>query len=176
MVAAQLSMDIRRDRSSSTVEPFLCLPPFSHLALHNLGQLSGLTAQATPSELILHLHLSFFSNTFNFYQTMQSSDTASAAHISPCPPANTPPSSPCHSPVSQIVTRTLPASPTLLHLNENVTVKLLRKTFLETIKAVQKSVVSAESSSPLASPPETVKTAQSRKRASKLEVKSILEM
>jgi hypothetical protein len=174
-------MDIRRDRSSSTVEPFLCFPPFSHPTLHNLGQLSGLTAQATPSELILHrkifiLHLSFFSNTSNFYQTMQSSDNASAALISPCPSANTPPSSPCHSPASQIVNRTPPPSPTLLHLNENVTVELLCKTFLETIKADQKSVVSAESSSPLASPSETVKTAEPRNRASKLEVKSILEM
>ena len=137
--------------------------------------------RADPPSQIFILHLSFFSNTFNSYQTMQSSDNASAASTSPCPPENTPASSPCHSPTLQIVTldaqkaRTPPPSPTLLHLNENVTVELLHKIFLETIKAVQKSVVSAESSSPLASPPETVKTADPRKRASKLEVKSILE-
>jgi hypothetical protein len=88
---------------------------------------------------------------------MQSSDNASVAPTSPYP----------HTP---------PPSPSLLHLNETITVKLLQKIFIETIKAVQKSADPAESSNPSTSPSETDKTGESRKRVSKLEVKSILEL
>jgi hypothetical protein len=88
---------------------------------------------------------------------MQSSDNASVAPTSPCP---------C----------TPPPSPALLHLNESVTVKLLQMTLIETIKAVQKSADPAESSNPSTGPSETDKTGEPRKRASKLEVKSVLEL
>jgi hypothetical protein len=64
----------------------------------------------------------------------------------------------------------------LLHLNETVTVKLLQMTLIETIKAVQKSADPAESSNPSTGPSETDKTGEPRKRASKLEVKSVLEL
>jgi hypothetical protein len=64
----------------------------------------------------------------------------------------------------------------LLHLNETVTVKLLQKTLIETINAVQKSADPAESSNLSTGPSETDKTGEPRKRASKLEVKSVLEL
>jgi hypothetical protein len=114
----------------------------------------------TRSELTLHRKSSFSiqaSDTLNSYQTMQSSDNASVAPTSPYP-------------------GTPPPSPTLLHLNETVTVKLLQKTFIETIKAVQKSADPAESPNSSTGPSETDKTGEARKGASKLEVKSVLEL
>jgi hypothetical protein len=88
---------------------------------------------------------------------MKLPDSASAALVSPCRPPSTP-----------------PPSPTLLHLKQNVTVELLQKTFVESIRAVQKSADLAECSNPLISPSET--TEGPKQRASKLELKSILEV
>jgi hypothetical protein len=69
-------------------------------------------------------------------------------------------------------TRTPPPSPSLLNHKEYISVGLLQKTLIDAIKAVQKSTDPIECSEPLTGPTENEKQ---RQRASKLEVKSILE-
>jgi hypothetical protein len=69
-----------------------------------------------------------------------------------------------------------PFSPTLLHLNETITVKLLQKTLIEIIKVIQKSADLAESSNSSIGLSETDKIGELKKRALKLEIKLVLEL
>lgn len=72
--------------------------------------------------------------------------------------------------------RTPPPSPTSFHLKDNVTVELLQKTLVETIKVVQNSSASAgpHAFTTDSREPSIVKTP--RERASRLEVKSVIEV
>jgi hypothetical protein len=72
--------------------------------------------------------------------------------------------------------RTPPPSPTSFHLKDNVTIELLQKTLVETIKAVQNSSASAgpHAFTTYSRDPSIAKTP--RERASMLEFKSVVEV
>ena len=72
--------------------------------------------------------------------------------------------------------RTPPPSPTSFHLKDNVTIEVLQKTLIETIKAVQNSSASAGSHAFTTDSLEPSIAKTPRERASRLEVKSVVEV
>jgi len=72
--------------------------------------------------------------------------------------------------------RTPPPSPTSFHLKDNVTIEVLQKTLFETIKAVQNSSASAGPHAFTTDSREPSIAETPRERASRLEVKSVVEV